>query len=103
MNFEWIGMTLRLQKSANKNLLGGMIKKDDYFFSQPLDLRVVDRLGGGAAILHGIINNWTIEKIVNFGTAAFGATQTLQGDINFMTEDELLQIANGNVLGFVKR
>ena len=54
-------------------------------------------------MLHGIINNWTIEKIVNFGTAAFGATQTLQGDINFMTEKELLQIANGNVLGFIKR
>lgn len=106
-NFEWIGMTLRLQKSANKNLLGGMIKKDDYFFSQPLDVRIVDRLGGGdafaAAMLHGIINNWTINEIVNFGAAAFSATQTLQGDINFMTEEELLQIANGNVLGFVKR
>lgn len=106
-DFDWIGMTLRLQKSANKNLLGGMIKKADYHFSQPLDVRVVDRLGGGdafaAAMLHGLINNWTIEKIVNFGTAAFGATQTLQGDINFMTEEELLQIANGNVLGFVKR
>ena len=106
-NFDWIGMTLRLQKSANKNLLGGMIKKDDFHFSEPLDLRVVDRLGGGdafaAAMLHGIINNWSVKEIVNFGTAAFGATQTLQGDINYLTEKELLEIANGNVLGYVKR
>ncbi len=106
-NFEWIGMTLRLQKSANKNLLGGMIKKEEYYFSQPLDVRVVDRLGGGdafaAAMLHGLIQNWSVEEIVNFGTAAFGVTQTLHGDINYMTEEELLHIANGNVLGYVKR
>lgn len=106
-NFDWIGMTLRLQKSANKNLLGGMIKRDDFHFSEPLDVRVVDRLGGGdafaAAMLHGIIRNWSVKEIVNFGAAAFGITQTLQGDINYLTEEELLQIANGNVLGYVKR
>lgn len=106
-DFEWLGMTLRLQNSANDNILGGMIKKDNYYFSTPLPTRIVDRLGGGdaftAAMVHGIINNWTPNKIVNFATAAFGATQTLQGDINYLTEEELQRIAVGNIKGFVKR
>lgn len=106
-DFEWIGMTLRLQKSANKNILGGMIKKEDYFFSTPLPTQIVDRLGGGdafsAAMLHGIIHQWSTTKIVQFATAAFAATQTLHGDINYLTEEELQSIADGNIRGFVKR
>ncbi len=105
--FEWIGMTLRLQKSADKQLLGGMIKQKTYCFSEPIDVKVVDRLGGGdafaAAMLHGIIKAWPLKKIVNFGTAAFGATQTLQGDINYLTEEALLSIASGHLTGYVKR
>ena len=107
-NFEAIGMTLRLQESANHNLLGGMIQKDgQYNFSAPIPTEIVDRLGGGdtfaAATLHGIIKNWKTQDIVNFATAAFAATQTIQGDINYMTEAELLNIAEGNIRGFVKR
>lgn len=107
-NFEAIGMTLRLQESANQNHLGGMIQKDgQYFFSAPIPTEIVDRLGGGdafaAAMLHGIIKNWSFQEVVNFATAAFAATQTIQGDINYMTEAELLSIAEGNIRGFVKR
>ena len=107
-DFESMGLTLRLQESANHNLLGGMIKKEDqYCFSAAIPTEIVDRLGGGdafaAATLHGLIKNWTAKDIVNFATAAFAATQTIQGDINYLTETELLSIANGNIRGFVKR
>lgn len=106
--FEWMGMTLRLQKNASDNVLGGMLKRGkDYHFSEPLSIEVVDRLGGGdafsAAMLHGIIKDWSGKEIVNFATAAFAATQTLQGDINYLTEEELQSIAAGNVKGYVKR
>ena len=106
-DFEWLGMTLRLQESAHKNILGGMIKKDNYYFSTPMTVEIVDRLGGGdayvAAMLHGIINNWSEKDIVNFATAAFAGTQTLKGDINYLTESELRNIAAGNLRGYVKR
>ncbi len=107
-NFECVAMTIRYQLSANQNILGGLIQKDgkDYF-SRPLPTEIVDRLGGGdafaAAMLHGFVKNWEPETIVNFGTAAFAGTQTIQGDINFLTEDELQSIASGNIQGFVKR
>lgn len=106
-NFDWIGMTLRLQNNANDNVLGGMIKKDEYYFSSPMPVQIVDRLGGGdafaAAMLHGIIKKWSAQDIVNFSTAAFAVTQTMAGDINYSTAQELLTIANGNVKGYVQR
>ena len=107
-DFDWIAMTMRLQNSANDNILGGLIKKDNqYFFSEPLPVTIVDRLGGGdafaAAALHGIIKGWSVSETVNFANAAFAVTQTIQGDINYLTESEMLAIANGNVKGFVQR
>jgi 2-dehydro-3-deoxygluconokinase len=107
-DFDWMAMTIRLQHNANDNELGGMIKKgDDYFFSNSNKTTIVDRLGGGdaftAATLHGIIKDWTCNDIVNFATAAFAVTQTLQGDINYITEKEMLSIASGSTTGHVQR
>ncbi len=107
-DFDYIALTMRLQNSANDNILGGLIKKDNkHYFSEPLPVTIVDRLGGGdafaAAALHGIIHSWSMPETVNFATAAFAVTQTIQGDINYLTESEMLDIANGNVKGFVQR
>lgn len=107
-DFEYLAMTLRLQQSASNNILGGMIMQGDtYLFSHAITCEIVDRLGGGdafaAGVLHGIIHEWPLEKTVNFASAAFAGTQTLEGDINYMTEQELLELASGNLSGFVKR
>lgn len=107
-NFDWVAMTIRLQHNANDNELGGMLKNgNDYYFSRPINVNIIDRLGGGdafaAAALHGIIKDWPADDVVNFATAAFAVTQTLQGDINYITEKELLHIASGNTTGFVQR
>ena len=107
-DFDWMAMTIRLQSNATDNELGGMIKKEkDYFFSNSIKTTIVDRLGGGdafaAAFLHGIMKDWTCNDIVNFATAAFAVTQTLQGDINYITEKEMLSIASGSTTGHVQR
>lgn len=107
-DFEWTAMTMRLQTNANDNELAGLLVKHGvYHFSASIPTHITDRLGGGdafaAGIIHGIAHNWEPEQTVNFATAAFAATQTLQGDINYMTEQELLQIASGSVKGHVQR
>ncbi len=107
-DFEWMAMTMRLQSDANNNVLGGMVKKaGQHHFSRALQTRIVDRLGGGdafaAAILHGILKDWKAGAIVDLAAAAFAVTQTLQGDINYLTEQELLDMASGNVRGHVRR
>jgi len=107
-DFEALGMTLRLQQNASENILGGMIKNSEgSFFGKELPTRIADRLGGGdaftAALLHGLINKWKPIEIINFATAAFSFTQTLKGDINYASEQDLLDIASGNTTGHVKR
>jgi len=107
-DFEAIAMTLRLQQSANENILGGMLNIDgDSFFSKRLSTQIIDRLGGGdafaAALVHGLIKNWKPDTIVDFATAAFAVTQTLKGDINYTSEQDLKEIASGNIKGHVKR
>jgi 2-dehydro-3-deoxygluconokinase len=106
--FEYLAMTLRLQQSANNNMLGGMIlKEEESLFSRPISTEIIDRLGGGdafaAALLHGLIRKWPLDKTINFAGAAFAATQTITGDINYLTEQELLAMASGDLQGFVKR
>jgi 2-dehydro-3-deoxygluconokinase len=107
-NFEAIGMTLRLQKGANKNVLGGLLKiGPTHYYSNPIPTEIVDRLGGGdafvAGMLHGMINSWDHSRTINFATASFAVTQTLHGDINYCTEEEIESIAGGNTSGYVKR
>ncbi|MRI00119.1 sugar kinase [Kriegella sp. EG-1] len=107
-DFEVLAMTLRLQQNANENILGGMVKTgEEFYFSNRLATEIKDRLGGGdafaAALLHGLINKWDPNTIVNFSTAAFAITQTLKGDINYSSEQELLDIASGNTKGYVRR
>lgn len=107
-DFDLLAMTLRLQESANRNSLGGMIlSKGNTSFSPAIPTEIVDRLGGGdafaAGTLHGLIQDWPLEKTVNFAAAAFAGTQTLEGDINFLTEEELVELGAGNFSGFVKR
>jgi len=106
--FDCVALTMRLQKSATENELGGVIKRgDQYFYSASIKTEIVDRLGGGdaftAGIIHGLINDWPEDKIIKFASASFALTQTLKGDINYMTEAEILAVANGAVKGYVKR
>lgn len=107
-NFDWIAMTMRVQNNANDNALGSMIKRNnEYCYSPAIPTTIIDRLGGGdafaASVIHGISNNWEVEQIVNFANAAFAATQTIHGDINYLTETELLHIASGSTQGHVQR
>ena len=107
-NFDSIAMTMRNQNNANNNDLGGVIiEGNKYYSSDFINIDVIDRLGGGDAfvsgMLHGLVNKWEKQKIVSFATAAFALTQTIEGDINYFTEKELLDISKGKVFGHIRR
>ena len=107
-HYTHMALTLRLQQSASQNILGGIIVQGkEKYISQPIPIQIMDRLGGGdafaAAILHGIIKKWPLQQTIQLATAAFAVTQTLEGDINYSTEQELLALASGSISGFVKR
>jgi 2-dehydro-3-deoxygluconokinase len=107
-NFETIAMTVRQQINATENVLGGMIKEgQNVLTSLAIPTTIKDRLGGGdafgAGILHGKLLHWELQKTLDFATASFAITQTLKGDINYLSEKEIRSVGEGNFKGHVKR
>ena len=107
-DFAHISLTMRLQHNASENRLSALTKTGDQVQWAPwIDTTIIDRLGGGdafvAAYLHGLTRQWPIAQTLAFAVAAFAYTQTIIGDINLASEEELLSIAAGNTFGFAKR
>ena len=107
-DFETIAMTIRHQIHATENVLGGMIKEGgNLLTSLSIPTTIKDRLGGGdafaAGILHGKMSGWGLQKTLDFATASFAITQTLKGDINYLSEKEIRSVSEGNLKGHVKR
>jgi 2-dehydro-3-deoxygluconokinase len=103
-----IALTTREQDSATENGWAGMLYDGNTFYeSKKYRFQVVDRLGGGdaffAGVLHGLIKRWNLEETIEFGTAASALKHTLPGDLNIVSEQEILEVAQGNISGRVKR
>lgn len=82
--------------------------RDLHFYGSrcyPID--VIERLGGGdaftAGMLHGIALRWTPEQIIEFATDASALKRTIPGDLNLLSKGEILDVANGNLSGLIKR
>ena len=107
-HFETIAMTVRQQINATENVLGGMIKQGENLWSSlSIPTTIKDRLGGGdafaAGILHGKLSQWEMQKTLDFATAAFAMTQTIKGDINYLSTKDILLVSKGNLKGHIKR
>ena len=103
-----IGMTIRNQIHATHNQLGGVIRVNEkYYYGRSYDLEIIDRLGGGDAfvsgLLHGLINNYKNDQIINFANACFALTQTIKGDVNYFEEDDIIDFSSKNYTGYIKR
>lgn len=107
-SFQTIALTMRQHISASENLWSGMLfTPTTSFRSRTYHLKIVDRLGGGdafaAGILHGLAKNWDMQKIIDFATAASALKHTIPGDLNIVSENEVLEVMTGDVSGRVKR
>ena len=107
-NFAHIALTVREHPSASENNWAGVLYDGQQFYqSRQYHFGVVDRLGGGdafmAGIIHGLSLAWDPQKIIEFATAASAIKHTIPGDINITSEAEILEVAEGNTSGRVKR
>lgn len=91
-----IASTLRRSLSASRNLLAGAYwNSTGFYLSRQYDIDpIVDRVGGGDAfmggLLHGLIRFPNEgQKIVETATAASVLKHSIEGDVAFITEDEL--------------
>jgi 2-dehydro-3-deoxygluconokinase len=75
--------------------------------SQRYDVRLVDRIGGGdsfaAGLIYGFLDRRSPEAALRFAVAASALKQTIPGDFNRVSVDEVDRLAGGDASGRVQR
>lgn len=107
-DFKYIGSTLRESYSASDNGWSTMIYDGkEFYHSKKYNLHLVDRGGGGASfaagMIYGLLNGMSLQDTCEFATAASALKQTITGDFNLATLDEVKALAGGDASGRVKR
>ncbi|RPK01441.1 2-dehydro-3-deoxygluconate kinase [Priestia endophytica] len=100
-NIQYMSSTFRHVISASVNTLQGNLYGDGKLYQSKVHHidQIVDRVGGGdafaAGVLHGIINQSSLQQIISFATAASALKHTIHGDCNAFSEEEILEfVAN---------
>ncbi len=106
--FKVVAITLRESISASDNVWSAMLYADEKaYFSRKYPIRIVDRVGGGdsfgTGLIYAMLCGWNEQKIIEFAVAASCLKQTVEGDYNMVSADEVLSLAEGNASGRVQR
>ena len=107
---KYVAISLRESHSASDNGWSGMLynsSSKECCFSKDYEIRIVDRLGGGdsfaAGIIFGLANKMKTQDIIEFGVAASCLKQTMEGDYNRTSVDEVFDLVNSNGSGRIQR
>ena len=108
-NFKIVASTLRESFSASHNGWKAMLYDGEKFYeSKRYDINpIVDRVGAGdsfsAGLLHGLLNFNDLQKSLEFAVASSALKHTIPGDFNEVSEQEVLNLMNGDASGRVSR
>ncbi|MDY0409049.1 sugar kinase [Virgibacillus soli] len=85
----------------DRQWLQGFIYRDETIhFSSEYKLKILDRLGAGdgfsSGVIHGLVERYPHEKLVEFATVASVLAHTTYGDSPICTEDEVWSFMNNN-------
>ncbi|MBO4353587.1 MAG: sugar kinase [Clostridia bacterium] len=106
--FKTVAITLRSSVSASDNGWAAMLYENgEYFFSKEYMIHIVDRVGGGdsfgAGLIYGALQGYDPQQKLEFAVAASCLKQTVEGDFNVITVDEVKKLAQGDGSGRVAR
>ena len=107
---KMVAITLRESISASDNGWSAVLWEADtktMHRSQHYDIRLVDRIGGGdsfaAGLIYGLITGRAPEQALRFAVAASALKQSIPGDFNRVSVDEVDRLAAGDASGRVQR
>src|SRR5918994_551349 len=107
---KMVAITLRESVSASDNGWSAVLwdaKSGTLHRSQRYDVRLVDRIGGGdsfaAGLIYGLVTGRTPEASLRFAVAASALKQTIPGDFNRVSVEEVDRLAKGDASGRVQR
>ena len=105
-----VAITLRESVSASDNGWSAVLwerRTKTMHQSQRYDVRLVDRIGGGdsfaAGLIYGLVTGRAPEAALRFAVAASALKQTIPGDFNRVTVEEVDRLAGGDASGRVQR
>ncbi len=109
--FETVAITLRESFSASRNGWSAMLYDDKDCAtptrSKRYDIQIVDRVGGGDSFASGLISGLLSEPntrdALEFAVAASCLKQTIPGDFNLVSREEVKKLAQGSGSGRVER
>ena len=95
-DIKYLAMTFREHLSVNKNRLKTVLSDgNDFYESVEIEIDIVDRVGTGdafsAGIIYSLINGFEPQNAINFATACFALKHTIEGDVNLLRTDDILQ------------
>ena len=109
-NVKMVAITLRESHSASDNGWSAALwdkSTQSFVTGQRYDVRLVDRLGGGdsfaAGLIYGLITGRTNEQALKFAIAASALKQSIPGDFNRVSVEEVDLLAGGDGSGRVQR
>lgn len=107
---KYIATTLRKSYSASRNGWRAMLyssKDEESCFSREYDIQLVDRVGGGdsfsAGLIYALGNDMKCQDAVEFATAASCLKQTIEGDFNRSTIEDVENLLNKGGSGRIQR
>ncbi len=110
-NFKAVAITLRESYSASRNGWSAIIHDDkdcrEPYRSKRYDIQIVDRVGGGdsfaSGLIYGLLSKNNSKDTLEFAVAASCLKQTIPGDFNLVSIDEVEKLAKGSGSGRVER
>lgn len=107
--FRYVVSTLRESFSATHNGWKALIYDGTSFYtSRRYDVNpIIDRVGSGdsfsAGIIHGLVSGMNQKDAVEFAVAASALKHTIPGDVNMVSESEVMNLVHGSSNGRVQR
>lgn len=110
-NFQAVAITLRESFSASRNSWSAILLDDkdcrDPYRSKGYDIQIVDRVGGGdsfaSGLIYGLLTKPDTRDALEFAVAASCLKQTIPGDFNLVSVEEVEKLAKGRGSGRVER
>ena len=110
-NFKVVAITLRESFSASLNGWSAILHDDkdckEPYRSKRYEIQIIDRVGGGdsfsGGLIFGLLKKNNTKEALEFAVAASCLKQTIPGDFNFVSVNEVEKLAKGSGSGRVER
>jgi 2-dehydro-3-deoxygluconokinase len=107
-NLETVAMTLRDAISASVNRYSAVLcQREGTCRSARHEFQIVDRVGGGdafaAGLIFGLLSSFEPQRAIDFAVAASCLKNSILGDFNLTSREEVEQLLAGASSGHVNR